>query len=511
MWGGDPDCAHVWGTVERKRGGSYSHEGDRKSVAGDTVGALQGWRCAKCGAWLGCLGNEPHPEMYVEHLLEVFRELRRVLRDDGVFFLNLGDSFNGSGGAGGDYKPGGLKEGQRKYLGANVASLQPKDLVGIPWRVAFAMQAEGWLLRCDCVWAKGVSGQKELKQQVSAALQRSIGLVEHGEQLAEKMLTDLDLYVGNCMPEPCNGWRWERHRIKNPDAKPQVVDASKKQDTTGNPTYTGFNERYQGKIIPRTIDCPGCPKCDANGGYVLKRGSWRPTRAHEYIFLFANSGNYFCDADAIREPLRGTTITREQKGYNKAFRNQFRGSPTDTRHQDGKVIAPNSMSNPAGRNRRSVWTIGTRPSKVPHAAMFPEAIPEVCIRVGTSEGGCCSACGAPLARVIGRTKVVRPRPTNENRCVNAKGYKRPDNDHAGTAVVTLGWKPTCDCAPSAPIPCTVLDPFSGVGTTSLVAKNLGRSSIGIEIGEEYVHLSEDRIFGCTEEEGLPVDVGRCPS
>lgn len=102
----------------------------------------------------GQIGLEPTPEEYVEKMVEVFREVRRVLRTDGTLWLNLGDSYNGSGGAGGDYNKGGLKEGQPKYPGRKIAGLKPKDLVGIPWRVAFALQADGWWLRSDIIWAK---------------------------------------------------------------------------------------------------------------------------------------------------------------------------------------------------------------------------------------------------------------------------------------------------------------------------------------------------------------------
>jgi DNA modification methylase len=102
----------------------------------------------------GQLGLEETPEEYVANMVDVFREVWRVLRDDGVLWLNLGDSYNGSGGAGGDYGAGGLKEGQPRYPGRNVNNLKPKDLVGIPWRVAFALQADGWYLRSDVIWHK---------------------------------------------------------------------------------------------------------------------------------------------------------------------------------------------------------------------------------------------------------------------------------------------------------------------------------------------------------------------
>lgn len=100
------------------------------------------------------IGLEQTPAEYVAALVAVFREVWRVLADDGVLWLNLGDSYNGSGGAGGDYGIGGLKEGQPRYPGRRIDGLKPKDLIGIPWRVAFALQADGWYLRSDVIWHK---------------------------------------------------------------------------------------------------------------------------------------------------------------------------------------------------------------------------------------------------------------------------------------------------------------------------------------------------------------------
>jgi len=103
----------------------------------------------RCG-----LGAEPTPEAFIGHLILVMREMWRVLRDDGVCFVNLGDSYNGSGGAGGDYNPGGSKEGQPKYPGRKISTLKPKDLMLIPARFALAAQAEGWYIRSAMPWIK---------------------------------------------------------------------------------------------------------------------------------------------------------------------------------------------------------------------------------------------------------------------------------------------------------------------------------------------------------------------
>jgi len=120
----------------------------------------------------GQLGLEPTPELYVEHLLAVFREVRRVLRKDGTLWLNLGDSYCGSWGNSGqhpelDGHSDGQRQKQSEYLPRGgwdarrevppqqkIVGLKSKDLIGIPWRVAFELQADGWWLRSDIIWSK---------------------------------------------------------------------------------------------------------------------------------------------------------------------------------------------------------------------------------------------------------------------------------------------------------------------------------------------------------------------
>jgi len=106
----------------------------------------------------GQLGLEPTPDLYVEHMVKVFREVRRVLRKDGTVWLNLGDSHAGGGNNNGNTKAISEKQGSNRgnrYEPKPVpVGLKPKDLVGIPWRVAFALQADGWWLRSDIVWSK---------------------------------------------------------------------------------------------------------------------------------------------------------------------------------------------------------------------------------------------------------------------------------------------------------------------------------------------------------------------
>lgn len=102
----------------------------------------------------GQIGLEPTPELYVECIVEVFREIKRVLRDDGTLWVNLGDSYAASGKGGGDFCYSGDNPREDNPHRIPPAGLKPKDLVGIPWRVALALQADGWYLRSDIIWAK---------------------------------------------------------------------------------------------------------------------------------------------------------------------------------------------------------------------------------------------------------------------------------------------------------------------------------------------------------------------
>lgn len=155
--GGEGDCDHLSDRTNYEKGFEGSKQATNKGTGNRDI--IRHNVCPKCGAKRvdSQLGLEPTPEEYVENMVEVFRQVRRVLKDDGTLWLNLGDSYNGSGG---DHKKDGkndasfqtdLLRGTQKRA---IATLKPKDLVGIPWRVAFALQADGWYLRQDIIWNK---------------------------------------------------------------------------------------------------------------------------------------------------------------------------------------------------------------------------------------------------------------------------------------------------------------------------------------------------------------------
>lgn len=265
--GGDPECDHR--KVSDTAGAvATSTLGGGKKTTGHQQ---EGYReyCGRCGAKRvdNQIGLESSLDAYVAELVGVFREVKRVLRDDGTLWLNLGDSYASAWpcnrrnvvGA------GSLENGKRENRPPRLPDgLKEKDLLGVPWRVAFALQADGWYLRSDIIWHKP-----------------------------------------NPMPE-------------------SVRD--------------------------------------------------RPTKAHEYVFLLTKSPRYFYDADAIREPMvkgaAGSSFTEGKTGVN-GF---------------GRVSHAERHDNPAGRNKRTVWTITPKPFKGAHFAVMPPALVEPCILAGSRPG-----------------------------------------------------------------------------------------------------------------------------
>ena len=334
----------------------------------------------------GQIGLEPTMQEYVARMVDVFREVRRVLRNDGTCWVNLGDSYAqanyGSGGGWAKSKDG-YPNAPAQYRSVFDSpqyqhGLKPKDLCGIPWRVAFALQADGWWLRSDIIWSKP-----------------------------------------NPMPE-------------------SVTD--------------------------------------------------RPTKAHEYVFLLTKSARYYYDAEAIRE------VAIRAGDWNNA--NETHGEyGMHRRVQVGSA-----------RNRRTVWEIATQPCPEAHFATYPEKLVEPCVLAGTSERGCCAECGTPWDRQVEKS-YPKSRATRTAGPVGEHGFLGGLRRDEPVVCVTSGWCPACVCGDKT-VPCTVLDPFSGSGTTGSVALRLGRRYIGIELSQDYLALSMRRLEPALAQPQLPLEATR---
>jgi hypothetical protein len=212
----------------------------------------------------------------------------------------------------------------------------------------------------------------------------------------------------------------------------------------------------------------------------------RPTKAHEYVFLLTKSQRYYWDQEAVKE-IQVTPIN--DKGHHRF--GKIGGKVDETPGKNRKESGEKWNNNGSGRNIRTVWQIATAPYKGAHFATWPPKLVEPMIKAGTSERGCCPTCGKAWVRVVEKTKGVswhdhandleQGMSQNKPNILGGENYYR---DYKPPA--TLGWRADCDCPEHDPIPCTILDPFAGSGTTLLVARKLGRSAIGLDLSITYL-------------------------
>jgi len=486
VWGGDVRCEHVWGdspgrTLRGPVGGRSTLDGGDQDAGARRIERIEaGAHCPRCGAWRGCLGLEPTFDGYVANLLEVFGTKHnpvgvwRLLRDDGTLWLNIGDAH--ASGKGTCHNPGGGESslGKEKkeagvlpldrgsITGLRGQGLKSKDLMGMPWRVAFALQAGGWYIRSAIVWAKGISFNSA--------------------------------WSGSVMPESVNGWRWERCRKKSglrvPSKTPSGWNVNHDQ-----PDDKG---RYEDqKWQNEWSDCPGCDKCRATGGYVLRKGAWRPTSAYEMVFLLAKSERYYCDVEQVREAAVAESANR----YLKPF---FKGKKEagTAQRPDGKRNTGHNLHFRGTRNPRNVWGIGTQACRDDHYAAYTERLVEPCVKAGTPEQ-VCGQCGSPWAPIIDYPADYQrfKHQERQRRGEMRNSDRRKDGSTKGKANASVsarrqvtGYRPTCECDVDAG-PAVVFDPFCGTGTTLAVALKMGREAIGIDASPKYCEMAHRRMDG----------------
>ncbi len=448
VWGGDPAHEHVWeGAGQRRRsGGAGFNDGRDRSARDEAAESSRGAYC-ECGAWRGELGLEPTPDEFVDHLVLVFREVRRVLHPSGTVWMNLGDSFAGSFGAqgrekGDDPKKTGSEKWARAIAGGvkdrrggtpRGGDVKPKDLVGIPWLAAFALRRDGWWLRSDIVWAKP-----------------------------------------NCMPESTRDRPTRNHEYLFL--------------LTKSSSYFYDDDAIKEPFAESSV-----------ARYALAESRLAPAAT---LASFGADG--FAAADDDLKASQGRVAKRDGVVPQDALVVGGRKKTAETPHAGGRRQAPEPGEPGAfgegGRKKRSVWWIPTQPFSEAHFATFPEALVEPCVLAGTSARGACANCAAPWRRVTEKTFEAQSGPSalrgaNEQKPVNEDGAWE-GTERGSTSSRTVGWEPTCQCESThleAPQPCIVLDPFFGSGTTGLVARRLGRDWLGTELKEEYAAIARKRL------------------
>jgi site-specific DNA-methyltransferase (cytosine-N4-specific) len=183
VWDGDPKCEHGFEVVSHidKRGtGGNKLNGRNPYTEGEARLNYSDGHCQKCGAWRGQLGLELTPGQYIEHLMLIMAECWRVLKDDGVCFVNLGDTYAGSGGAGGDYCLGGIKSGQPKYKQGK-SNIKRKSLCLVPERFAIACQRAGWIIRNSIIWNKPNAMPSSVKDRFSVTHEKVFMMTKQGK------------------------------------------------------------------------------------------------------------------------------------------------------------------------------------------------------------------------------------------------------------------------------------------------------------------------------------------
>jgi DNA modification methylase len=517
VWGGeDPGCAHAWGEETVRvvspqsdhgpDGGFGTTRGTEAWRRGASLTASQGTFCARCGAWRGALGLEPTPEAYVAHLVEVFRAVRRVLREDGTCWVNLGDSYSSigwrPGGAigvargvpyvrgdyvvrrgspssnwrtapyGGSGKCGDSATTRPTELGDDPYRLKVKDLVGIPWRVAFALQADGWYLRSEIIWAKPNPMPESVTDRPTKAHEQLFLLAK-----AERYFFDAEA-------------------IKEPAS---MDSGFTKQRLNGTANWSKATQSDTGRAsFVRVTGNEGEGRLWQDTGARSKRSVWTipsapfseahfatfPPALVEPCVQAGTSEKGACPACGA--PWRRVTAIQfvklaDRRSTRKALR-------------IGADMADINSRDAMGYN--DVTTLGWAPTCACAVGLAPGVV-EPCVQAGTSERGCCAQCGAPWRREFETDPAYHEWAKTQRfygpgglgsafRLAKTNSRQAPPKGH------TTGWAPTCACAPD-PKPCVVLDPFAGAGTVGLVADRLGRDAILIELKPEYAAMAERRI------------------
>jgi len=497
----------------------------------------------------GQIGLEDTVEEYLDKIIEIFREVRRVLRPDGTVWLNLGDTYAtmGSGSLKGSTLDGsrqvesrkvdrqlrsaevvrssthgkhGYADGRERPARGEVAGLKEKDLIGVPWRVALALQADGWWLRSDIIWAKANPMPESVADRPTRA-HEYVFLTKAKRYYYDAVAIQEEAIYGD---HPRNGTpdlapiqapgqpaqtglthlRRAGTKVAGRNSRANVdrdaVHGTWKQDAIAKSTYVGFNDRWDARVAAGTAPTMRNKRSVwtlATEAFPEAHFATFPTELVKPCVLAGTSEHGCC-------PTCGAPF---QRVVEKQFEPQgdvseeagLRGAGRQKSYEDA---GPNRWDwDGYPRGNTHVTTLGWRPTCTCFAMVAVDAI-----RAGTSEAGCCRRCGAPFQRVVEKQFEA----SDAGHSARYEGMATPDlkvaeGDEAAdgrqslpagvTHVTTMGWQPSCGCAALPTVPCRVLDPFAGAGTTLLVALRLGREATGIELKPEYAALARRRVTG----------------
>lgn len=428
----------------------------------------------------GQFGLEKHPQEYIDKIVEISREIKRVLKKTGSFYLNLGDKYYGGGQGGGNknsWKGKDKKYGHVKCK-ADDSWLRPKQLLGIPWRVAIALQNDRWILRNAIIWHKLNTMPSSVKDRLNVTHEHVFHFVKQ-----QRYHYDLDA-------------------IREPHKASSLARA-----------------KYDFNLIPRAWKQEAIP---ISGGKNINidchLGGKNPGDTVQY--------------DSKYQQISDETASESRLIDKVAFERKVLGVPHDlsTCHPSGKNpgdvvkhdIAVGRVGNfsyndplhtkeyhPSDKNPGDFWDITTQPftgysEDLEHFAVFPE---ELVVRplLASCPRFVCKSCGKPRERIVKGTSPqafnIRVRDVKEKR-IKHTDRKASESEieryqegitHAGSGKTTIGWS-DCSCNKGFDSG-VVLDPFCGRGTVGKVAKKLGFHYVMIDIKPEYCELARLYISG----------------
>jgi len=555
--------------------------------------------CSRCGAWRGSLGLENHPQMFIDHLVELFELLKPKLRDDSNIYVNLGDTYFGSGAGHKDTGKSSITPEMwprtKEMNKSDGGWLQDRQLLMIPSRFAIAMQDKGWILRNFNIWEKINPMPSSVKSRRNNVWEAVFHFVKNTKSLWSYNTKTMEM-VDRKPKELVEGrdWGWrecsycsdykqydEKYIDKNykssifsPKRIRETDMKTKRKIKISNEDAESFGSpraRYHRDSVRKD-----CKRCGGTG--KVKQSYW-----HNY--------SYFYDLDSIREPHKESSIERNKYQWNSKQRthspNEKRGIdhrkpgkilhellkynskyeksdygqslqgfvrtqsiakgremshvearemyPNDPKKQQeyinwvhdhgghsggrnpGDVIRHkwedvpgqepqqfsrkrhsgyfdedgNLLINPLGRNPGDILRITTQPYKEAHFSTYPEELCRPLI-----ESSCpreiCISCGKVRERI---TKTEYKHHSSYQGDYKKGFHGRSPSGFKDVSIAereTIGWT-KCNCEPQNYEPGIVFDPFMGSGTTMLVARRLGRRSIGVEMNLDYVKMARKRL------------------
>ena len=510
IWGGDPDCEHDF---------SESHTRHQEAPGKTSLVKQKGLEytvtthtCSKCGAWKGQFGLEPHPQMYIDHSVEIYREVMRVLKSTGSFYLNIGDSYHSSPAGNKELKQSISKgtakaqdEAQKKKIFRTDGKwLQSKQLLLIPSRVAAALQEDGWILRSDIIWAKPNPMPCSVQDRLNNTYEHVFHFVKN-----QDYYYDLD----EIRVPPSTGFDYVR-KASAQKGNEGAMSRQGEDDIANNPLgknpgdfFDIFNDdEYKENMRKARIHMQKITE--------LSRKKERKGYDKKYSEESANNTDGKSVLENVAMIRRTTDEYIKDNGIEgkvahilKRFAHEYAGNPLGKNPGDFYV----------GTDYNNYLPVTVKPFADAHFAVFPPELLHVPLKSSCPKQ-ICIHCGKPRERITENIDILTDEQKEElskqrarqreyieetrDGKKNAKGSRGciPSSDLIPVAHETVGWT-TCDCAEPKYTPGIVLDPFNGSGTSCLVAKGLGFRYIGFDINPEYCKMAESRI-----EKAVAVDI-----